>query len=314
LQELRSVNFMTGLIETWRGEALAWEADELGHMNMRYYFDRALEARARFAHHLGLHHIDKAASLSTLVPTKQHIKYIKELRPGHAMAVSSGVVDLGETDITLVHEISGINGTLSATILETLSHIAVRSGVEFGWSRDTKKRAGQYKIELPQTARPRNIDLGEPLGMTTMAQADSLGLQAIGRGVFRPSECDVFGTVLPTSIVGRISNSVQHLTSAWPDLDFASDAGMSGALLEACVRHKRRPQAGDLYEIRSGLRKASTHVRELCHWVLDPVTGECWSSFVGVGCRFNLKTRRLVKIDDDILALLNKGIVKGLEP
>jgi len=28
---------MSELIETWRGEALAWEADELGHMNMRYY-------------------------------------------------------------------------------------------------------------------------------------------------------------------------------------------------------------------------------------------------------------------------------------
>ncbi len=309
---------MSGLIETWRGEALAWEADELGHMNMRYYFDRALEARARFAHHLGLHHIYKATSLSTLVPTRQHIKYIKELRPGHAMAVSSGVVEIGETDITLVHEITGLKGTLSATILETLSHIAVRSGVEFSWSRDTKKRARQYKIELPQTAKPRNIDLGEALGITSTAQADSLGLQAIGRGVFRPSECDVFGYVLPTSIVGRISNSVQHLTTAWPDLDFASDAGMSGALLEACVRHKiqagRRPKAGDLYEIRSGLRKASTHVRELCHWVLDPVTGECWSSFVGVGCRFNLKTRRLVKTDDATLALLNKGIVTGLKP
>ncbi len=305
---------MSGLIETWRGEALAWEADELGHMNMRYYFDRALEARARFAHHLGLHHIDKATSLSTLVPVRQHIKYLKELRPGHAMVVSSGVVNFGETEISLVHEITGVNGILSASIFETLSHIAVRSGVEFAWSRDTRKRAEQYKIDLPQTAKPRNIDPNETLGVTTLTQADKLDLQTIGRGVFRPSECDIFGFVLPTSIVGRISNSVQHLTTAWPDLDFASDAGMSGALLEACVRHKHRPKAGDLYEIRSGLRKANTHVRELCHWVLDPVTGKCWSSFVGVGCRFNLRTRRLVKIDAETLALLQRGIVTGLKP
>ncbi|MBL4853003.1 MAG: acyl-[acyl-carrier-protein] thioesterase [Robiginitomaculum sp.] len=309
---------MSGLIETWRGEALAWEADELGHMNMRYYFDRVLEARARFAHHLGLPPIYKTTSLSTLVPTNQHIKYIKELRPGHGMAVSTGVVNLGETDITLVHVITGVDDVASATITETLSHIAVRTGIQFSWSKRTKAQAERLMIDVPEIAKPRNIDpyeiSDEDSDLATMQKADEFGLQAIGRGVFRPSECDVFGHVLPTAIVGRISNSVQHLKTAWPDLDFASDDGMSGVLLEACARHKRRPKAGDLYEIRSGLRSASTHVRELCHWVLDPVSGKCWSSFVGVGCRFNLKTRRLVTIDETTLALLNKGVVKGLKP
>ena len=66
--------------------------------------------------------------------------------------------------------------------------------------------------------------------------------------------------------------------------------------------------------MRSGLRKASTHVRELCHWILDPANGKCWSTFIGVGCRFDLKTRRLVKIDDETLDLLKSGIVKGLKP
>jgi len=309
---------MSGLIETWRGEALAWEADELGHMNMRYYFDRALEARARFAHHLGLHNIYKTASLSTLVPTNQHIKYIKELRPGHGMAVSSGVVNLGETDITLVHVITGVNDAVSATITETLSHIAVRTGIEFPWSLRTKERAKRLMMSVPDIAKPRNIDpyeiSDEDSYLATLQAADALGLQAIGRGVFRPTECDVFGRVLPTAIVGRISNSVQHLKTAWPDLDFASDDGMSGVLLEACARHKRRPKAGDLYEIRSGLRSVSTHVRELCHWVLDPVSGKCWSSFNGVGWRFNLKTRRLVTIDEATLALINRGVVNGLKP
>jgi len=305
---------MSELIETWRGEALAWEADELGHMNMRYYFDRAYEARARFAHTLGLPHIYKAASLSTLVPTNQHIKYIKEVRPGQGMAVSSGVVAIGETDITLVHLISGNKGAPAATITETLSHIAVRTGIQFGWSKQTKKSAQDHMLDLPDIAKPRNVDPHEKAFMPTMADADKLGLQAIGRGTFRPAECDVFGHVLPTAIIGRVSNSAQHLKTAWPDLDFASDDGMSGALVEACARHKHRPKAGDLYEMRSGLRSVSTHVRELCHWILDPVSGKCWTSFIGVGCRFNLKTRRLVKIDDEMLALLSKGLVEDFKP
>ena len=305
---------MHDLIETWRGEALAWEADELGHINMRFYFDRVYEARARFAHSLGLPHIYKTASFSTLMPTKQHIKYIKEVRPGEGMAVSTGIIAIGETDITLVHLITGAQGQLSATIIETLSHIAVRTGMAFAWSERTQKLALGFMVQMPELAAPRNTDLDEPTIMPTMADADILDLQTIGRGSFRLAECDVFGYVLPTSIIGRVSNSAQHLKTAWSDLDFASDDGMSGALLEACARHKRRPKAGDLYEMRSGLRKVSTHTRELCHWILDPISGECWTSFVGMGCRFNLKTRRLVKIDGATLALLNKGVVTGLKP
>ena len=38
---------MNDMLETYRGEALAWEADDLGHMNMRYYLARAAQGRAK---------------------------------------------------------------------------------------------------------------------------------------------------------------------------------------------------------------------------------------------------------------------------
>ena len=174
--------------------------------------------------------------------------------------------------------------------------------------------AAGFTVDMPQDAAPRNVDVDEELGMPSFKGADKLGLQAIGRGMFLPSECDVFGYVTPSAIIGRVSDSAQHLKTAWPDLDFASADAMSGALLEAQAIHRNRPMAGDCYVMRSGLRKASTHVRELCHWILDPASGKCWSTFIGVGCRFDLKTRRLVKIDDETLDLLKSGIVKGLKP
>jgi len=305
---------MGEMIETYRGEALAWEADELGHMNMRFYFEKAAQARAAFFGQLHLPRAFKARALSTLVATRQHIKYHKEVRPGVGMAVKTGILDLGETDIILVHVITQSPQKLAATIVETLSHISVRTGTAFGWPKRVCGMAKDFTIEMPQIAAPRNVDVDEALGVPGLAAADKLGLQAIGRGMFRPDECDVFGYVTPHAIIGRVSDSAQHLKTAWPDLDFSSDDAMSGALLEAQAIHRNRPMAGDCYVMRSGLRKASTHVRELCHWILDPVTGKCWSTFTGVGCRFDLSTRRLVKIDDETLALLKSGIVKGLKP
>ena len=305
---------MFGLMETWRGEALAWEADELGHMNMRFYFARAWQARAALAVKLGLPSLYKQAALSTVCPTHQHIKYIAEVRPGEGMAVYSGVLEIGQTEMSLVHLITGQNDKPSATIIETLKHVSVREGRAFAWPGHVRQKAEDLIVKLPDMAKPRNIDIHESAGKTNMAEADRLELPVIGRGMFTPSECDVFGNVLPTAIIGRVSDCAQHLKTAWPDLDFASDDGLSGALLEAMARHKHIPRAGDLFVMRSGLRRASTHVRELCHWILDPVTGKCWSSFIGVGCRFNLKTRRLVKVDEQTVSMLKQGVVKGLYP
>jgi len=305
---------MGEMIETYRGEALAWEADELGHMNMRYYFERAAQARAAFFGQLHLPGAFKARALSTLTATRQHIKYHKEVRPGVGMAVRTGLLRLGETDIELVHEITQSPQILAATIVETLSHISARTNKPFAWPKRVRARADGFTIDMPQEAAPRNIDVGEALGHPSLAGAKKRGLQAIGRGMFSPAECDVFGYVTPHAIIGRVSDSAQHLKTAWPDLDFNSADAMSGALLEAQAIHRNRPMAGDCYVMHSGLRKASTHVRELCHWILDPVSGKCWSTFIGVGCRFDLTTRRLVKIDDETLALLKSGIVKELKP
>ena len=305
---------MSSLIETWRGEALAWEADELGHMNMRYYFARALQARAALAQILGLPSLYKDKSLSSMIPTRQHIKYLSEMRPGQGMAVKSGVLEIGEDDITLIHLITGQDENPSATIIETLTHVSVRSERPFSWPQSVLDKANELIIEMPELAKPRNVDLKDYGTATNMGEADTLKLPVIGRGMFMPAECDVFGYVLPTAIIGRVSDSVQHLKTGWPDLDFTSDDGLSGALLEACARHKNRPRAGDLYVMRSGLRSANTHIRDICHWILDPVSGKCWSSFVGVGCRFNLKTRRLIKVDADTVSMLERGIVKNLHP
>ena len=230
------------------------------------------------------------------------------------MAAKTGIVHLGETEIVLVHMITRSPQTLSATIVETLSHISMRTQTAFAWPKRVREAAQGFMVSLPEEAKPRNVDIDEVLGKPSVSEADTLGLDVIGRGMFSPQECDVFGHVLPTAIIGRVSDSTQHLKTAWPDLDFNSDDAMSGALLEAQAIHRNRPTAGDCYVIRSGLRKASTHVRDLCHWILDPVSGKCWMSFTGVGCRFDLSTRRLVKIDDETLALLRSGIVKGLKP
>lgn len=299
-------------LETYRGEALAWEADDLGHLNMRFYFARAGQATNFLFAHLNLPSAYKAGSFSTAIVKDHHIKYLAEIRPGRGMVVKSGIAKLGTTDMTLVHMIYASPDTLSATIIENVSHISRRTRKPFPWPSRVQQEAKKFKVDIPDTAIARNIDPDEKTINPSVTKAEKLGLTVIGRGAFVPTECGVFGYVRPYDLIGRVSDSVKHLAFSWPDINFDEQDRISGALLEVRVIHHNRPVAGDSYIIRSGLQGADAYVRNLCHWILDPVSGKCWASMIGTPCKFDLQTRRMIKNDDKTLALLKKNVVKGL--
>ena len=87
--------------------------------------------------------------------------------------------------------------------------------------------------------------------------------------------------------------------------------GGSGALLEAMIHMGKPVTSGDGYRFHSGLHSANNHTRRLVHNMVHAVTGENIFSMTGIGCLFNLNTRKLVKTTDEKLAGLNaKSIVQ----
>ena len=299
-------------METYRGDALAWEIDELGHLNMRFYPERAMQGRISFFSQLGLKTSFFKQAFSTILPLSQHIMYHREIRPGDGIVVETAILETGETDMTLIHMIYHSPKTLAASVVETVSHISTRTQNPFPWPDRIIKTAKAYKAALPKEAKARNLDMSEKTEMPDLHKAQSLGMQIIGRGTFQPAEMDVFGTIKPSALLGRVSDSVLHLTEAWPDIDFQKDRSKSSALLEARCMFRNKARPGDIYEIHSGLRKANTHTRQLCHWILNPLDGKCWASMVGVACIFDLNARKLVKIPDEGLALLRKKTIPDL--
>lgn len=303
---------MSKFLETYRGEALAWEADDLGHLNMRFYFERAGQARTVFFAQLNLPDAYKVGSFSTIVVKEQHIKYVAEILPGRGMVVKTAIAKVGDNDMVLVHMIYASPDALSATIIEKVSHISQRTNLSFPWPRRVRDAAMKHMADVPNDAMPRNINPEEKSVGPNLAKATKLGLTIVGRGAFLPIECDAFGYIRPYNAIGRVSDSVQHLTAAWPDIEFSGTHSISGALLEARVIHHNIPVAGDCYIICSGMRGADVYVRELCHWILDPISGKCWSSMIGVPCKFDLETRRMIKNDENTLKLLEPFFVKEL--
>ena len=98
-------------VEIWRGGLNTWECDEMGHMNVRFYVTRAMEGLAGLAAQLGLPHAFAPGAGATLLVRDQHIRFLRECRPGAALHMTGGVIEMGEEEARLLQLLNGNHQT-----------------------------------------------------------------------------------------------------------------------------------------------------------------------------------------------------------
>ena len=76
------------MIPLCKGSTNSWDCDEMGHMNVRVYVEKALEGLGEFAAAIHMPHAYKANGTSTLLPREHHIRFNRESRPGEPMTMS----------------------------------------------------------------------------------------------------------------------------------------------------------------------------------------------------------------------------------
>lgn len=289
-------------IESWRGEAVNWECDELGHLNMRHYLTKARQARKMTAMHLGLTHSFDQQAMSTLRLRRAHIRYLKECRPGARLHIKTGITHMGDNNVNMLHMMYHRDGTVAATIDETLEHISVASQKPFDWPERIKHNAKSLITSTPPIAKPRAMDRAEALRLKdrTPAYRDltSPPYYKIGMGVFREDEMDIFGVATSTNLMGRISESVGHFEAGYPELherDY-SPTHINGVLLEIFIYIHQHPMAGQAYHIHSGVHSVNENIRRFHHHMVNPFNGQPWMHTVAIGALMDLKARKLVKI------------------
>ncbi|WP_420431150.1 thioesterase family protein [Hyphobacterium sp.] len=292
------------MIELWRGCANAWECDELGHLNVRFYIAKAWEAVGDLADRIGMPHAFQSGSTSTLRPTNITVRYLAEVRPGAPLFVSGGVTDVGDRSAEICFLLNhAANGRVAAGFRMTLGHCVPGSGQAFDWPLRCRRALEALTIDFPAEIRPRSLSSDRPAKGIRLADADRLGLAEIGRGRINPEDCDTFGVMMPEHLQGKISNSVANFVSGFPEqfADHATSGGtVGGALLEGRLAIRKWPSTGQGYVIRTGLKAADRNVRTIVHWVFDR-QGRLFWSMEGVAAIMDLKARRLVKADDDTL-------------
>ena len=301
----------------WRGVANAWECDELGHLNVRFYLAKAAEAVGGLAGALAMPDAFTAQPHATLIAREITVRFLAEARPGAPLAIRGGIIDHDETGLTaaLIMDQCSLD-TPAAAFTVRLEHYAPAFQRTFPWSARTRAAFDALMIEPPAECQARSLSAGPASRDAGLKRADVLGLKSVGRGLINADEVDALGHMRAEFAFGKISDGVIHFRQAWPDhwaaLRDQREIEVSGAVLEARIVMRRWPRAGEGYVIRSGVKAATDTVRTLVHWVIDPVTGANLWSMEAVACLMDLNARKLKRASQAEVAALNDHVVAGL--
>ena len=305
-----------GWIRTWRGEAVNWECDELGHLNMRHYAAKMEEARQYLFIHLGLAHAFQPSHPSTVRTKGLTICYLREARPGARLSIRSGITDLRESTATLAHVMEHHDGSPAATYLEEVEHTYLPDARAFPWPRRLRESWEAARVE--SACAPRGLP-DAPARGPDLAEIEAAGAERIGAGVFRPDEADSFGALRPHAYLGRWTESVGNFRTGWPEM-YAGDglygadraARISGVLLELRVHIHHEAEPGHAFVALTGLTGVGANTRNFIHHLADPVTGRSYASAEATSALIDLDRRKLVKTDGEMLETLRGRVLDTL--
>ena len=94
---------MDELALTYRGTVYPWQCDHVGHMNVMWYVGRFDEATWQAFSRVGLTPGFFRESRRGMAAVEQRIQYRRELHAGDVISIRSGIVDVREKSITLLH-------------------------------------------------------------------------------------------------------------------------------------------------------------------------------------------------------------------
>ena len=305
------------MITVWQGSANTWDCDEMGHMNVRVYVEKAMEGLGVLAAAMGLENAFRDGATSTLIPLDQHIRYMREALPGRPLTMRAGLLEVGETDAVVYQEMRHGDGRVAAAFRTRVRHAVARTGRPFPWPSRCLDRVEALRVTAPEETAPRSLDPDGPVlnaGDATRAAADAAGVPLVGIGQVLPNQVDVHGRFWAPWFIGRISDSVPNLLYDWRSRigEMTGGVDTGGAVLEYRLVYRAWPKVGDLLEVRSGLNRVGEKFHTLVHWVVDPVSGQPWLTSEAVAVTFDLKTRKIIPTPSDQIAALESIAPRGL--
>lgn len=276
------------------------EIDHLGHMNVRFYLDRALLAGRALAVELGLGP-DHCRALGGVFELHDAFsRHYREQLVGAPLAVMGGVLAVEADGLRLYHEL--VNTELderAAIFVHGLKLRQLETRKPLPLPEMVAKGAGDVLVEWPEHGRPRTLDLQRLPPALSLGEARKRGLAVRAERVVRSEECDAGGYFLAgryQDLFWGDDDPSAPRTAAVPVFELEGGGRFGWATLESRGVVLELPRAGARIqsfgaEVELGRKISLRH-----HWVFDLDGGALLCTSSTVNLAFDIAARRATEI------------------
>lgn len=307
---------MSEMIEVARSSVQTWECDQMGHMNVQFYVDKATQGLAALAVKLGLGRRFVASEGARLFARDHHVRFLREQRPGAPYFWRSGVLEVHDYSLRVYSEmVNTVSGDIAATVTAEVELLDEEKRSVLPLPAKAKTAAHGLMIELPAHGAPRGLTMDTPRAAPTLADADKMGMTSTFTGEVLDDMCDGQNFMTTRFYMGIVSDSIPNLLAKTRGEDRSSSiagGNIGGAALEYRFIYRRMPQLGDVLTLRSGLKAVSEKTYVWAHWLFDYETGACVSTSEAVAISLDLVARKAVPIPEQMRLGLEKLVIPGL--
>ncbi len=288
------------------------EIDGLGHMNVRFYMERAQRANRLLLAELGVGADEGEAPGVRATPADTYVRYQREQFQGQLLSVNGGVLEATPTGLRAFYELANpARGEIAATFIIVTSLTDRATGGATPFSTEALKSAEAARIELPDYGRPRTIELSPPrLDLTYDAVAARIsdeGADPWSRRMKWPvpvEACDEHGNLVDTGTLmfgGFRQPSAEEMRKHGP-MTFTGDDGhrLGWASLETRMVRVSLARAGDVLSSISAEVGLHAKVRHSRRWLFNLTSGQLVSLNDNVSIALDLDARRAIDIPPSI--------------
>lgn len=298
--------------EIFRGNVNAWECDEMGHMNVRFYVTKCEEAVQVLLAELGFPPAEQRAQNIRALIVDFHIRFLGEVHPGAGLFAHGGVLEAEADHLRLFVDMrNAIGGAHNATFNVVVKF--KKDGAFVPLPRKLLTAALANRVPLPAFAAPRSLSLAPSTANASLKRTEELGLRQINLGLVTPAQCDDAGEMRGEWFMGRVSDGIGNLIRTFNPDRGLKGSNVGGVALEYRIIIHRRPNPGDIVAVRSGLASFNEKTIRMGHWMVDMVRGDAVATMEASAASFDITARKIIPNDEARMKVLQTHVVEGLE-
>jgi acyl-CoA thioester hydrolase len=275
------------------------QIDHLGHMNVRFYLEKAMHATRALAGQHGLTDASCRNLGAVLELRGAFTRHYREQLVGDELAVMGGVLDVRSDGVRFYHElVNPARDEIAATFVHELALRARSTRKPLPLPEIFARNAGEALVDWPEHGRPRSVDLEQAPPEISLQTAIERGLATRRPRALPPEECDEDGFFIASNFQDLVWGG--EPLEARPDGIYTYELEGGGRFGWATMENR-----GIIREVpRAGARiqsfgaevalAAKTSIRH--QWVFDVESGAllCTSSIVNLA--FDIGGRRAIEI------------------